>query len=172
MGVTACVQRPRGQPKRRWAYSWCCCESPRPFMSKTRPGALSALRPWWAKMSPRGVFPMPVAPYTPASVPGSSPPPSISSSFPIAVETREVTSAIVREPGGTIKSKGVERVEERGGGLAAEAGVEGAIRGPLLAHQRDCQHSRLALLGAGVDNRVLHRLAGLDPEPAGQELAA
>src|SRR3990172_4334309 len=109
-------------------------------------------------MSPRGVLPMPVAPYTTASVPGSSPPPSISSRFPLAVETR----------GGTIKSKGVE---QRGGGLAAEIGVEGAVIGAPLVHQRDCQHARLALLGAGVDDQVLHRLAGLEPEPAGQDLA-
>src|SRR3989304_2315785 len=154
MGVTACVQRPRGQSKSRCAYSWCCWGSPRPFMAETRPGAPSALRPWWAKVSPRWVLPMPVAPYTTASVPGSSPPPSISSSFPIAVETREVTSAIVRAPGGPLKPRGGEGVEERGGGLGAEAGVEVAIIGALLVHQRGCQHSRLALLGAGVDNQV------------------
>src|SRR5262245_58092887 len=57
-------------------------------MSTRSPGTPSATRPWCAKVSPRWVFPIPVAPYTTVSVPGKSPPPSIVSKRGKPVETR------------------------------------------------------------------------------------
>ena len=62
MGVTACVHRLNAQPYSRDAYSECCWESPRAFMSKKMPGLPSAASPAWAKWSPRWVLPIPVAP--------------------------------------------------------------------------------------------------------------
>src|SRR6266700_7062022 len=88
-------------------------------MSKRMPGAPSASTPAWAKVRPRCVLPIPVAPYTTQSVPGSKPPPSISSSRCRPVVTRAVTEG--QSIGAT-----------RGGARAALAFLTGGSRPPYL----------------------------------------
>src|SRR5256712_3050971 len=88
-------------------------------MSKKMPGAPSASTPAWAKVRPRCVLPIPVAPYTTQSVPGSKPPPSISSSRCRPVVTRAVTEG--QFIGAT-----------RGGSRAALAFLTGGSRPPYL----------------------------------------
>ena len=82
------------RPNIRAAYSAWCCESPRLLMSNKMPGIPSWTDPAWANCSPSCVFPIPVDPTTTVSVPGSNPPPSITSSCPIPVESRVFTFAI------------------------------------------------------------------------------